>query len=166
MKNKKGFTLMELMVSLSISMLLVPGILMTNLFLNKSMICGFEKNTNIGKVRIFDEFFDKQISLSQQSKLKILNNENVLSFTRYDKSSGTWNPSSFIYNETTKKLSYTYGGNTKVWLENVRPKTAHDGVFSLSNRIAQCHLIIGRTQPDYFKNLTVNLETSATPRNP
>jgi len=157
---------MELMVSLTISMLLVPGILMTNLFLNKSMICGFEKNINIGDARIFDEFFDKQISLSQRSKLKILNGENVLSFTRYDKSSESWKPSSFVYNKTTKKLFYIYNGSTRVWLENVRPKSTHNGVFSLSNGIAQCHLTIGRIQPNYFKNLTVNLETSATPRNP
>jgi len=163
--NKTGFTLVEVMVSLAIAMVLVPGILMTNLFLNKSMMCGFNKNINISKVRLFDEFFDQQISLTQKSKLAILDTENTLKFTHYDKDNTNWVDASFMYNPTTKKMSYTCGGKTKIWLEHARVENTL-GAFTLSNGVAQCHLTIGKMQPDYFTNLTVNLMTSATPRNP
>jgi prepilin-type N-terminal cleavage/methylation domain-containing protein len=164
--NKTGFTLVEVMVSLAIAMLLVPGILATNLFLNKSMMCGFNKNINISKVRLFDEFFDQQISLTQKSKLAIKNSENTLTFTHcVDKEGKNWVAASFVYDPSTEKLSYTCNGNTKTWLEHAQIKDTI-GAFTLSNGVARCHLAVGKMQPDYFTNLTVNLMTSATPRNP
>lgn len=146
MNNKKGFTLVEVLVSLGVISLLVPGILMTIYFFNQQVVVGVEKNINITQYRYFEQFFTKQINGTQISELAVNNGGYLLYFTKYDEAfpDDPWRGVSLQYNVKTKEMIYhTADGVKKVLLTDAVPLDGGVPFTLKRGGVVRCALLVG-----------------------
>lgn len=169
--SRQGFTLTEILVSVTILGIMVPAILMSfNYFLRTAHI-GNERNVNLSQGRLFTGFFVKHITQAQRSTLDITDDRNTLIFSQYDFTSNLWQSATLQYRPGLKDVIYTLGSTTNQLLTDVEPAATNSGagMFSHSNSLATCSVRIGKENPSggMRKHPTpIELNISAVARNP
>jgi len=159
-ERKAGFTLTEVMVALSVSVLLSAGILRTYLFCGKTVQRRVGFNVNLSQVRYFTEVFGKQVNESQRSSLSLESGGNQLFFTALG-ASNVWESAAFQYRPASNDLVFTRNGGSRILLSGTTLPEEGASAFSISNGVVLCRLRVGEDG-----NLSVALETAARPRNP
>ena len=155
-KKTKGFTLIEVMVSLTIFSLLVPAILAGTLLISKNVRNGSELNVLISDARLFQQRFTKAINESQQI-IVFDKTAQTLKFKQYNESTSTWEDAWYRYDATSRTL---IDHDNRTILHNAYPAEGKSFLFSKKNKRVNFHISLqGHGDQD------VELNGSAAPRN-
>ena len=142
-QKKFGFTLTEVMVSLSILSFLTPAILSTFIFFNRIVVDGVKRNSNLEHARYFEQFFTKKVMATQNTALGIDGPGTQILFNM--PSAGAWNNASFQYRPNSKDILFISStGVRKKILENVLPlQPGSTRIFSKTGKRVTCRLRVG-----------------------
>jgi len=160
-ERKAGFTLTEVMVALSVSVLLSAGILRTYLFCGRTVQRRVGFNVNLAQSRYFTEFFGKRVNEAQRSMLSLGNGGNQLFLTVLGASNTVWESAAFQYRPASNDLVFTRSGGSRIVLSDTSLPDEGAGAFSILDGVVQCRLRVGAGD-----RLSVALNTAARPRNP
>lgn len=178
-KGSQGFTLMEVLVALSISCLLIPGVLYTNFYLLSSTTNGANLNEAAAQARHFQQFFVQKINASGKN-IRISDDGNIVVIELYDELSGQWDDGILAFNEDQHTIAYytldDHGDPEDVTtVANFVHRTeTNKPVFSPvgSHGIVRCNLYVGRREPEnrektagYFIFPGVFIDLQAAARN-
>jgi len=159
-----GFTLTEIMVTLSIISLLVPGILGTFYYFAKAAYDGVDHNQNIAEARHFEQFFLRELSGANRDS-PVIRKVGTSFFMQFSKvyTNGTSRQAWFLLAPTSNggaPLYYKVAGKPrKLLLPKASLPTGSTEPFSISNGVPGFHLVVGDKQP-------VEISAFAAPKNP
>ena len=143
-KKKKGFTLTEVMVALSIMSILTPAILSTFIFFNRLVVDGVERNTNMGQIRRLELFFTKKVSSTQRTAFRI-DGAGTQVFFNIPTSSGGWEDASILYRVNSKDMVFITTNGSKRILTDAYPLNPNSSrIFSKNGTRVTCRLRVGK----------------------
>jgi len=103
-KSRQGFTLIEVLVTMSIFSILIPSVLAVSLHLARSATNGVEHTSTIAEARHLQQFFIRSINAGKG--FSILDDGNKVVLPLYNATSGAWENAILAFSETDRSLTY------------------------------------------------------------
>ncbi len=177
-KKKRGFTLTEVLTTLTLFSILVPGALLMSLHLSGRAHEGVNRNSAAAGARYFQQFFIKKINASGIN-IRCLDGGNIAVLEMYNETAGKWEDAALTYLEEQKALVYfppTFEAEPGKYQLIAKPvyKNGNRPVFAPSKKSAslECNLYFGNQPPDSLEKIGgivlpqgVFVEITASPRN-
>ena len=149
--------MMEVIVTLSIFSLLVPGVLMTSFYFSSMAEAGANRNDALVEARRLQQFFVQKINASRTPE--VADDGNKLILTLYNEAEDAWEEASFCFLESSSSLVYcppTTSGpaplSNAVYLARPAHRNGTRDIFetvSLGNGGGiRCDLYIGKQAPE------------------
>jgi prepilin-type N-terminal cleavage/methylation domain-containing protein len=169
-KRKLGYTLVEVLVTMSIFSILVPPVLMVGLHINRQAAAGVEYDTSIGKARSIQQQFIRMVNASESFLPK--DNGNIIELTMYDPVTSNWVNNALCFLPSENALKFFERGNdgtlheAKTLSSQAYPYGSNE-VFSAVGNLVRIRLLINESPQttDGSGNTGTFIDVTTSPRN-
>jgi len=170
-KNKTGFTLVEVMVTLALFSILVPGILTIQSMVTRLAYAGVNRNMAMADARILRQKFVRKVNNSgQMLQIQTSPKGDKVQLEVQD-TSGVWTNAYLNFDAIANQITYISPDNKVHVLARNVYRVGTNSVFAMEKFGLTCSLFIGKTPPGQqvmssrFTTPGVYVKLFATPHN-
>lgn len=169
-KCKHAYTLIEVLVTLSIFSLLVPSVLMVSLHITRQAISGAEHDSSIAKGRNIQQKFIRMVNSSESFLTK--DNGNILELKMYNSNTSSWENSALCFLPSQNALKFFERGSDGM-LQEVQTLSLkvyrHDSnpIFSAAGNLVRIQLLCNESPrtTDGSGKTGILIDVITSPRN-
>ena len=147
-RAQRGFTLVELMVTVALFAIFVPAVLSMQSMIARLSWSGVNRNVAMMDVRSLQLNFIRKINASGRN-IRIRDGGNKVVLELYNESEGKWGDGALYYLPDSKRMVYISPETVtpRIIADNVHPRGGNP-IFSLEDGEVKCDLFIGKNPPE------------------